>query len=73
MPELAFFTAQELIAELMRRKTFYGVVVHAADDHKREAWPDERVFKVHYNHNLDSAQASRLLDTVAEYMDIHSE
>lgn len=73
MSELAFFTAQELISELMRRKTFCGVVVHAMDEQKQQQWPDERHFKVHYNHNLDSNQASRLLDTVAEYMQIQSD
>lgn len=71
MPELAFFTTQELIAELMRRQTFYGVVVHSADDHKTDAWHDERVFKVHYNQHLDACKASRLLETVSEYMDVH--
>ena len=73
MSELDFYTTQELIQELMRRKTFCGVVVHSAEDHKREAWEDERVFRVHFNQNLDSERASRLLDTVAEYMSIHLE
>ena len=69
--ELAFYTAQELIEELMRRQTFCGVVVHSAEEHKRDAWGDERMFKVHFNQNLDSGRASRLLDTVSEYMDVH--
>ena len=71
MSELAFYTTQDLIRELMSRQTFYGVVVHSAEDHKRDAWQDERVFKVHFNQHLDSERASRLLDTVAEYMNIH--
>jgi hypothetical protein len=69
--DLAFCTTQELIEELMSRHTFCGVVVHSADDHRRETWDDERVFKVHFNGNLDCARASRLLDTVSEYMDVH--
>jgi hypothetical protein len=69
MTELAFCTTQELIAELMGRQTFYGIVVHSADDHRQEKWPDERLFKVHFNQNLDSGRASRLLDTIADYMD----
>jgi hypothetical protein len=72
MPELAFLTTQELIAELMRRQTFYGIVVHTAEDHKRDAWGDERVFKVHYSPNLDSGKASRLLDVVAGYLETNS-
>lgn len=66
--ELAFFTTQELIEELMRRQTFFGVIVHSADEHKRDHWEDERMFKVHFNQNLDAPRAGRLLDTVAEFM-----
>ena len=66
--ELAFYTSNELISELMNRSTFFGCVVHSADDHKHDTW-DERTFRVHFNRNLDSARASRLLDTVAHYMD----
>lgn len=69
--ELAFFTTQELIEELIRRQTFFGVIVHSAEEHKRDNWEDERMFKVHFNQNLDPARASRLLDSVAEYMDVH--
>jgi hypothetical protein len=29
------------------------------------------MFKVHFNQNLDTARAARLLDTVSEYMDVH--
>jgi hypothetical protein len=49
----------------MRRKTFYGCVIHSAADHKHDAW-DERTFRVHFNSNLDQARAGRLLDAVAE-------
>lgn len=70
-PDLAFFTTKELIAELMARQTFCGVVVHSAEEHRSEKWTDERVFKVHFNHNLNSDTAGRLLDTVAGYMDTH--
>ena len=70
LSDLAFHTTQELIEELMRRQTFMGVVVHSAEEHKREAWGNERVFKVHFNQNLDSGRASRLLDTVAGYLEV---
>jgi hypothetical protein len=69
--ELAFHTTQELIEELMRRHTFCGVVVQAEDEQRRTGWSEERMFKVHYNQNLDSGRASRLLDVVAEYMNVH--
>lgn len=67
--ELAFYTSDELIRELLRRRTFYGCVVHSAEEHKRDSWV-ERTFKVHFNKNLDHATAGRLLDTVAEYMEM---
>jgi hypothetical protein len=63
--ELAFFTTQELIAELVRRKRFLGVIIQSVNEYRREEWGKERVFKVHFNSNLDAAQAARLLDTVA--------
>lgn len=69
--ELSFFTTQELIAELMRRKTFMGVVVHSSEEVRGQVWEDERTFKVHFNDNLDTLGASRLLDTVAEHMSIY--
>ena len=69
--DLSFFTTQQLIAELMQRRTFMGVVVHSADEAKGQAWMDERTFKVHFNENLDAVCASRLLDRVAEHMSIY--
>jgi hypothetical protein len=67
--ELAFYTTDELIHELMRRKTFYGCVIQSAEDHKRDDW-DERTFRVHFNHNLSQQSTGRLLDTVAEYLNL---
>ncbi len=66
--ELTFFTTDELIAELMRRKTFLGVVVHA-EDGLRGTWQGEKIFQVHCNPNLDIAQAGRLLDAIATHID----
>jgi hypothetical protein len=67
--DLALFTSQELIDELMRRKTFLGIVVHSEQEAKSDAWPEERVFKVRFNGNLDTEQAGRVLGVVAEYLD----
>ncbi len=70
--DLELYTTQELVAELMRRTTFLGVVVHSERDHKNQDWPGEQVFKVHFNSNLDAARAGRLLDVVAGHMDRQS-
>ncbi len=67
--DLELFTTKELVGELMRRKTFLGVVVHSEQELKDKAWTGERVFKVHYNSNLDSEQACRLLDAITDYME----
>jgi hypothetical protein len=67
--ELAFFTSAELIAELMRRKTFLGVVVQAESDAKSPEWNEYRIFRVHFNENLSTGEATRLLDVVASRMD----
>ena len=66
--DLELYTAEELIAELMRRKTFLGVVVHSEQELKGD-WKGERTFKVHYSPTLDAGQACRLLDAVTEYME----
>jgi hypothetical protein len=68
--ELSFFTTQELIQELTRRRTFLGVIVHSESELKHESWGDERTFKVNFNGNLDNARASRLLAAVSEYMSL---
>jgi hypothetical protein len=73
MNELALHSTQELVDELLRRQSFYGVIVQAADDNRRNDWPEERIFKVQFNRNLDPDRAARLLDVVAEYMNIHLE
>lgn len=71
--DLAFYSTQELVDEILRRQSFMGVVVQAADDNRQATWPEERMFKVQFNHNLSTEQAGRLLDVVAEYMSIHLE
>ena len=53
---LEFCTTKELIEELMRRKTFLGVVVHAEEELKA-AWQGERIFKVRFNDNLNAGEA----------------
>jgi hypothetical protein len=69
--DLSFCTTQELIAELMRRPTFFGVVVHSAEEEKGQAWDCERLFKVHFNENLSTTTTSNLLDRVAEHMNLY--
>lgn len=69
MSELAFFTNQELIDELLRRQTFLGVVVQSEDEHRDRNWRGDKYFNVRFNDNLNPEQASRLLDVVADHMD----
>jgi hypothetical protein len=66
--DLELYTTKELIDELMRRRTFLGVVVHSEEELK-QAWTGERVFKVHFNDNIDAGQALRLLEAVASRLD----
>ncbi|HEY1859788.1 MAG TPA: hypothetical protein VGG61_05520 [Gemmataceae bacterium] len=67
--DLEIYATEELIAELMRRRTFLGVVVQSVDEHKDPEWSGKGAFKVHYNSNLDAEQACRLLEAVTESMD----
>jgi hypothetical protein len=65
---LEFCTTRELVEELVRRKTFLGVIVHSEEELKAE-WQGERMFKVRFNENLNAGEACRLLGRVAEYME----
>jgi hypothetical protein len=67
--ELEIHATEELIAELMRRRTFLGVVVQSVNEYKDPEWSGKGAFKVHYNSNLDAEQACRLLEAVTESMD----
>jgi hypothetical protein len=67
--ELAFCTTTELIEELVRRKTFLGVVVHAETEHRDHTWKGDKVFQVRFNANLDSGEACRLLEVVTAHLD----
>jgi len=67
--DLAFFTSYELIEELMRRKTFLGVVIHAEEDCKGDTWAEEKMFKVHFNSNLTVNEACGLLASVTGHID----
>jgi hypothetical protein len=66
--DLELFSTEELIDELMRRTTFQGVIVHARDGAKSRQWSGERVFRVRINQNLDTEEASRLLDVVSQHI-----
>ncbi len=66
--DLELYTTSELIAELLRRKTFLGVIVHS-DQEFKNGWGEEQTFRVHFNSNLTRSEASRLLDVVAHTMD----
>jgi hypothetical protein len=66
--DLELYTTNELIDELLRRKTFLGVIIHAKEELKEERWRGEKVFQVHFNSNLDSQTACGILDAVTEYI-----
>lgn len=66
--ELELFSTQELIDEILRRSTFQGVIVHAAEGAKHRHWEGERVFTVRHNANLDVEEAGRLLDVISHHI-----
>jgi hypothetical protein len=67
--DLELYATRELIDELMRRRTFLGVVIHAEQELKTREWTGERVFTVHVNGNLPLEEAGRLLDVIAAHVD----
>jgi hypothetical protein len=69
---LEFYTAKELVQELMNRQTFLGLVIHSEEELRENDWHGEKVFKIHLNRNLDTEQASRLLNVLADRMQFDS-
>ncbi len=68
--ELELFSTQQLISELLKRQTFLGVVIQSVEEEKGQEWPEERVFKMHFNEHLDSPTAGRLLSAIAEHINL---
>jgi len=66
--DLELFATQDLIDELLRRKTFQGVIVHTLEEAKNHDWRGERLFVVRHNASLDTDEAGRLLDVVSQYI-----
>jgi hypothetical protein len=67
--DLAFYTTQELIDELLSRRTFLGVVVQA-DELRTAAWKHgKHSFRVRFNKNLKANEAGRLLGVIADRME----
>lgn len=66
---LEFFTTRELIDELLRRRTFLGIVVHAEDEMKADRWGGERTFCVRFNDNLNAPRVGRLLNVMGDYIE----
>ncbi len=67
---IELYTTKELVDELMRRRTFLGVIIHSDKELKND-WPGEGTFQVHFNANLDAARVSCLLDGVAQFLSLH--
>ena len=58
--DLELYTTKELVGELMRRKTFLGVVVHSEEDHKDRRWMGEKVFPSHPAGEWNAQSAAEL-------------
>lgn len=66
MDDLSFFTNDELIAELLRRKTFVGVVIH---DKSNKEWTEDFVFT--YNSDVVSREdVYNIVGSVTEHITI---
>jgi hypothetical protein len=63
--DLELFTTEELINEIIKRKTFQGVIVHAEGDFKNHAWRGAKNFKVHWNNNLERREAGNILERMS--------
>ncbi len=65
--DLELATSQELVAELMRRSTFQGLVIRRPEDYKGQ-WKDGSTdFLLSFN-NLDRGEAQRLMAVVSDFI-----
>jgi hypothetical protein len=63
--DLELYSTEDLIEEIIRRKTFQGVIVHAEGDCKNHAWRGVKDFKVHWNNNLKRHEAGNILERMS--------
>ena len=66
--ELELYPTSELTAELLRRTTFQGVIVHSSEEARSSDWSGERIFRVLFNANLSTEEVGRLLDVVSQHL-----
>jgi hypothetical protein len=64
--DLELYSSRELVDELVRRQSFLGVIIHAAEETRGKGWEGNKNFQVRFNENLDAESVSRLLNVVAE-------
>jgi hypothetical protein len=69
MDDLQFFTTKDLIHEIMNRKTFQGVIIHAEGDYKSQEWVGAKNFKVHYNNNLEKKETCAILEVLSQTLE----
>lgn len=63
--DLELYSTEELIAEIVERQTFQGVIVHAEGDCKNHAWRGAKNFKAHWNNNLERQEAIKILEQMS--------
>ncbi len=68
--DLALFTSEQLVNELLRRQTFLGVLIHDEEAWKGR-WDGTRNFRVSFNSNLKTEEVRRLLDVVTAHLSTH--
>jgi hypothetical protein len=70
MTSLEFYTSAELVNELMKRKTFMGIIIHSKEEFKERTWQGDKAFHVHVTANLDAGETSLILGAVAGSFDL---
>lgn len=65
--DLELATVDELVAELMKRTTFQGLVLRRPGDFKGQWTPGSNPFQLSYN-NLELGEAQRLLVVVSDFI-----
>jgi hypothetical protein len=66
--DLEFYSIEELINEIIKRKTFQGIIIHTEGDCKENKWRGIKDFKVHWNNNLQKHEASQILENMSHVL-----
>jgi hypothetical protein len=66
--DVSFCTTEQLITELVHRKTFLGVVIRSEKEFREAKWSGERIFRI-TNSNMTRDEMLHLLRKIVDFIE----